>query len=156
MLKPNYVTMGYNWRMSSMTAALGISQLGKLDKLIKLRRSNAKYLSSRLKKYNEIITPPEPSGFQNVYQLYSIRLTTSGMRNKLMTFLASNGIMSKVFFHPVHLTNFYKNMGYAKKYKLPITERISAQILTLPMYPGLKKEDLDFMCDIVDQFMEKN
>ena len=57
--QPNYVDMGYNWRMSSITAALAISQLSKLDKLISMRRQNSQYLSSKLSKIPGILIPTE-------------------------------------------------------------------------------------------------
>lgn len=112
---PKYVALGYNWRMSTLTAALGISQLSKFGKLIKLRRSNAAYISARLSKYEHIQVPKEPSGYKHVYQLYSIRLANSKIRNQLMKFLTDKGIMSKIFFEPVHLTSIYKKLGYGVK-----------------------------------------
>lgn len=152
--KPEYIALGYNWRMSTVTAALGISQLEKIEKLIKLRRNHAKFISSRLKKFKQIITPFERKGHRHVYQLYSIRLPNSKIRNKLMQFLAKHGIMSKVFFYPVHLSNFYKKMGFSKKGGLELTNYISNQILTLPMYPGLKREELHYICNLIEEFME--
>ena len=151
---PKYVTLGYNWRMSNITAALGISQLSKLEKLITLRRKNAAYISAKLNKYKNIQISKEPFDYKNVYQLYSIRLPNSTIRNELSKFLTKKGIMSRIFFEPVHLTSFYKKLGYGKK-KLPVTEKTSDQILTLPMYPGLKKEDMNFICDSVGEFMEE-
>lgn len=154
-LRPEYVTIGFNWRMSSITAALGISQLSKLEKLIELRRKHAKYLNSRLSKFKQIKTPTEPIGFRHVYQLYSIRLPNSIMRNKLMEFLTKKGIMSKVFFDPVHKTKFYKKILGSTKQYLNTTESVSQQILTLPMFPGLKTEDLEYICESVKEFLEK-
>ena len=149
---PNYVSLGYNWRMSSMTAALGISQLSKLDKLISKRRKNAQYLSSKLNKHSKIILPFNYKNHKSVFQLFSIRVTDN-LRDNLMTFLTSKGIMSKIFFEPVHLSKFYsKNMN--KKSSLPKTEKISQQVLTLPMYPSLTKGDMNFISDSIDEFME--
>jgi perosamine synthetase len=71
-----------------------------------------------------------------------------------MKFLTKRGIMSKIFFEPVHMTNFYKKLGYGTT-KLPITEKIYDQILTLPMYPSLTKEEMNYVCDSVGEFMEK-
>lgn len=152
-LKPEYVTIGFNWRMSSITAALGISQLHKLEKLIDLRRKHAKYLTSRLSKFEQIKTPVEPFGYRHVYQLYSIRLPNLMTRNKLMKFLTKKGIMSKVFFDPIHETKFYKKMTASKSH-LNTTKSVSEQILTLPMFPGLKKEELDYICDSIKEFIE--
>jgi perosamine synthetase len=149
---PNYISLGYNWRMSSMTAALGISQLSKLDNLISKRRKNAQYLSSKLNKHSKIILPFNYKNHNSVFQLFSIRVT-DGLRDNLMAFLTNKGIMSKIFFEPVHLSKFYsKNIN--KKIVLPITEKISQQVLTLPMYPSLTKSDLNFISDSIDEFME--
>ena len=135
--------------MSSMTAALGISQLGKLDKLISKRKKNANYLSSKLKKHLEITLPFDYKNHQSVFQLFSIRVTDN-LRNDLMTFLTNKGIMSKIFFEPVHLTQFYSK----HEILLPKTEKISHEILTLPMYPGLTKEEINFISDSIDEFFD--
>ena len=149
---PNYISLGYNWRMSSMTAALGISQLSKLDKLISKRRKNAQYLSSKLNKHSKIILPFNYKNHKSVFQLFSIRITDN-LRDNLMAFLTNKGIMSKIFFEPVHLSKFYsKNKN--KKISLPKTEKISQQVLTLPMYPSLTKDDINFISDSIDEFME--
>lgn len=154
-VKPDYVTLGYNWRMSSITAALAIAQLEKIEKLISLRRKKAEYLNSRLGNLAQIKVPSEPTGYRHVYQLYSILLPNSGIRNKLMRFLSSKAIMSKVFFDPVHLATFYKKMVFSKKAELKVTENISHRILTLPMYPSLQKEELDYICESVKEFTEQ-
>ena len=149
---PNYISLGYNWRMSSMTAALGISQLSKLDKLISKRRKNAQYLSSKLNKHSKIILPFNYKNHKSVFQLFSIRITDN-LRDNLMAFLTNKGIMSKIFFEPVHLSKFYsKNRN--KKISLPKTEKISQQVLTLPMYPSLTKDDINFISNSIDEFME--
>ena len=152
---PNYVSIGYNWRMSSITAALGISQLKKLNTLIRLRRKNAKYISSQLKKFPEIVVPIEPKGFHHVYQLYSIILDNNKIRNNLKEFLAQKGIMTKVFFEPIHLSKFYKQKILKRKLNLENTESISSKILTIPMFPGLSMTELNYICDSISEFLEK-
>ena len=150
---PNYISLGYNWRMSSMTAALGISQLRKLETLISKRRKNSIYLSSKLKKCSEITLPLDYKNHKNVFQLYTIRIRGKNLRNNLMKFLEKRGIMSKIFFEPVHLSKFYsKNMN--KKISLPVTEKISQQVLTLPMYPSLTKNEINFISDTINEFFE--
>ena len=150
---PKYISLGYNWRMSSMTAALGISQLSKLDKLISKRRTNAQSLSSKLNKHSKIILPFDYKDHKSVFQLYTIRITGKNLRNNLMAFLEKKGIMSKIFFEPVHLSKFYsKNMN--KKISLPVTEKISQQVLTLPMYPSLTKNEINFISDTINEFFE--
>jgi len=155
-IKPEYIELGFNWRMSSISAALGITQLSKMEKMINMRRKNAAYLSSRLNKYDKIKVPTEPKHYRHVYQIYSIQLPNINKRNKLMKFLTKKGIMSKVYFNPIHQTRFYKQSGFSKTRKLLVTERISNKILSLPLYPNMKKEELRYIIDSVSEFLETN
>ena len=154
--QPNYITIGYNWRMSSMTAALGLSQFDKLEKNIKLRRTHAKYFSKRLTRFSEIKLPLEPNDRKHVYQLYTIRLENSKIRNSLQKFLSKSGIMTKIFFDPVHKYGFYKiNNSYQKNF-LSTTNIVSNQALSLPLFPTLTNEEKSFICDKISQFFEEN
>ena len=149
----DYYSLGYNWRMSSITAALGLSQLDKIEKIIDMRRKNAKYYQSKLKNIKEISLQEELPGFKHVYQFYPILLRNSTVRAKLMNFLASKGIMTRVFFKPVHKTMFFSKIGYGSL-NLPNTEKISKQILALPMFPTLQKEEINYIIDTITKFFE--
>ena len=149
----DYFSLGYNWRMSSITAALGLSQLDKIEKIIDMRRNNAKYYQSKLKNIKEISLQEELPGFKHVYQFYPILLRNSTVRAKLMNFLASKGIMTRVFFKPVHKTMFFSKIGYGSL-NLPNTEKISKQILALPMFPTLQKEEINYIIDTITKFFE--
>ena len=135
---PDYISIGYNWRMSSMTAALGLSQFDKLDRIIQLRRRHARFYVLKLKKIKEVTLPDEPKDHLHVYQLFTIQLKNNLIRNKLQKFLADRGIMTKIFFEPIHLSNFYKKSGFGKK-SLPNTEKISQTVLSLPNISRTKK-----------------
>ena len=75
-------------------------------------------------------------------------------RDALMKHLADKGIMTKVYFSPVHLTHFYKNeLGYTCK--LPVTGELSSQVLTLPMYPALTKEEMHRMVEEIKNFYDE-
>ena len=150
---PNYISIGYNWRMSSMTAALGLSQFDKLDRIIQLRRRHARFYVLKLKKINEIKLPDEPKDHLHVYQLFTIQLKNNLIRNELQKFLASRGIMTKVFFEPIHLSKFYRKSGFGKK-SLPNTEKISQTVLSLPIFPGLKSEEITHICDSIKEFFQ--
>ncbi|MCA9813414.1 MAG: DegT/DnrJ/EryC1/StrS family aminotransferase [Nitrosarchaeum sp.] len=152
-LKPDYISVGYNWRMSSITAALGLSQFKKLGKMISMRQKNAKYLSSKLRDMG--IAVPQENTFEHVYQLYSVRLKSKRLRDGLMNYLTKNGIMSKIYFEPVHKALLYRKLGYSKQ-KLPVTNKVSEQILSLPMYPTMKQSDLNLIVDTVGKFMKRN
>jgi len=149
-----YVSLGYNWRMSSITASLGISQLMKLDKIIKKRQENANYISSRLSKFNQITVPSLPEGHEHIYQMYTILLDDEKTRNSLKDHLEKKRIFSKVYFDPIHLTTYYKQKFNLKPNSLPITEKLSKQVLTLPLYPNMTTEEKNYLIDSVSEFLE--
>jgi perosamine synthetase len=150
----DYVTLGYNFRMSSLTAALGISQIQKSVEIIEKRRERSSYFTSRLKaKVGDAVHFPKISNsYFHVYQLYTI---IADKRDELKDYLASKGIMTKIYFIPVHLTYFYHNiMGY--ECKLPITEELAQNVLTLPMYPSLNFDEIDYIVDEIKTFYGGN
>jgi|ETNmetMinimDraft_3_1059899.scaffolds.fasta_scaffold00938_8 perosamine synthetase len=149
-----YEHLGYNWRMSSITAAMGISQLNKLDKIIKMRQENAIFISSKLSKHSEIRVPAPPSGHKHIYQMYTIQLENEKIRDELHDYLSEKGIFSKVYFSPIHLTPFYKAKFNQKENSLPNTEKISQQVLTLPIYPNMTMEEKNYLVDTVSEFFE--
>ena len=151
-----YASLGYNWRMSTLTAALGISQLHKLDKIIKMRQENAKYISSRLSKFSQIKVPNPPPGYDHIYQLYTIRLPNSKIRDELHEYLTQKKIFSKIYFNPIHLTQFYREKFPTDSKTLPVTERISQQVLTIPLYPNMTSEEKEYLIDSISEFFESN
>jgi len=148
-----YLDVGYNWRMSSITAALGISQLKKLNKLISLRQKNAKSIINKISKFDlKIITPPP--GHDHIFQMFSIRLKNQQTRDKLHLFLIKKRIFSKVYFSPIHLNSFYMQKFNTKKGQLPITELVSEQILTVPIYPNMTNEEINYLSDSISEFFD--
>jgi perosamine synthetase len=137
-----------------MTAALGIAQMRKLDKVVELRRKNSAYLTQRLSEIDGIVPPTEPKGYYCIYQMYTMRVSEGKKkRDALQKHLTDKGIGTKLFFEPVHLTHFYKEKFNYKGGELPTTEKLSEQVLTLPMYPALTREEMDYMANAIREFM---
>lgn len=145
----DYIDVGFNWRMSNLTATLGISQINKVDKIIELRQNNVEYLSKRLlEETDSVIIPEVPSGYEHVYQLFSL---FADNRDDLIKYLADNGVSSKIYFHPVHQSEFYKNkLGY--NVDLPVTEEVFKKTITLPMFPSITTEQMDYIAETVGKF----
>jgi len=144
--KVDYIIPGYNWRLSSILAALGISQLEKVERLIEMRRKNARYLNRTLGKIEGILTPPEPEGCRHVYQMYTIQVT-DGRRDQLMKFLENRGISCKVYFDPAHRYTIFNDNT-----ELPVTEAVSERVLTLPMYPHMGVDELEYISSSIGEF----
>ena len=147
--------VGYNWRLSTITACLGITQLEKLDKIVKMRQEHANFLSERLSKYPQIQVPKASAEYTHIYQMYTIRLPNKIIRDKLHSHLLADGIFSKVYFYPIHLTDFYKNKFGTKSGMLPVTEKIADQVLTLPLYPNMTIEEKNLLIESIGMFFEK-
>jgi dTDP-4-amino-4,6-dideoxygalactose transaminase len=152
----DYIQVGYNFRMPTLLAALGTSQLNKINKIIELRREKAKYLIKHLSKIRHIRVFQEQKGFFSVYQMFPITLTDKKKRDALQQYLAQNGIMSKVYFNPVHLKTIYqRNYKYGKG-DLPYTEALSEIMLNLPIYPGLTKDGLNYIVSKIQEFFNRS
>lgn len=150
--KMDYVTLGYNWRMSNITAALGISQLAKLNKAISMRRKNAAYMSKHLSNISGIKVPKPPAGYFHVYQMYTIEVTDEKRsRDEIKNHLTDKGIMTKVYFFPVHLTQFYREEYGFQKGELPVTEELSERVLTLPMYASMTTEEMTYVISSIKE-----
>ncbi len=151
----DYICLGYNLRMSSMTAALGLSQLQKIDTLIDLRKKNSEYLNKALSTIKQISLPKARENNVNIYQLYTIYVKGGQLqRDNLKKYLNDKGITAKIYFEPIHTTSFYQTLGH-KKGDLPRTEKISSEVLTLPMYPDLTKEEMDYIAQEINTFFKK-
>ncbi|RLF40832.1 MAG: DegT/DnrJ/EryC1/StrS family aminotransferase [Thermoplasmata archaeon] len=152
----DYITVGYNFRMSNITAALGITQLEKIDKIIEMRRENADYMNRNLFKIKAIKIPSPPKDYFHIYQMYSIEIKNGKeRRDDLAKYLNKRGIMTKIYFDPIHHSHFYKDkLGYNDK--LPITEKTSSTILTLPMYPSLQQKEMDYITKNLSLFFSEH
>ena len=133
---------GYNYRMPHMSAAIGIVQLEKLEKMNEKRRKIAELYKKNLISLNQIDLPVEKDNNKHVYQMYVIKLkdSNSEKRDKLVQKLREKDIEASVHFSPpVHLQTFYKNKFYHKD--LSVTEKLADISITLPMYSSMLEED---------------
>ena len=151
----DYIALGYNWRIPTIAAALGLSQMRKIEKIIDMRRKNAEYLTKNLAQIKDIIPPHSPFGFHHVYQMYTIRVKGGRvLRDQLREHLTKKKIMSKVYFEPVHLTFFYRKEFQHKEGELVLTEKLAGEVLTLPMYPTLTTQEMDYILRSIKEFLE--
>ena len=131
--------IGWNYYMNEFSAAIGIEQLKKLDKRNLKRKENAK-------KYFEQISLDEKMPFDKEasYHFYWIRVKD---REKFREKLLKKGIQTGIHYKPIHEFSLYKS-----KIKLPITEKIGKEIVTLPTHPNMNKKDLEKIIKTVNKF----
>lgn len=132
--------VGYNYRMSDIAAAIGIEQLKKLPEFNRRRIQNAIFLNNHLGEIPGVIVPKIDAG--HVFHQYTIRITNDSKisRDKLIEILSENGIASSVFYPlPVHKQEAYPEYNHLS---FPITEKLSNEVLSLPIHPHLTETDL--------------
>ncbi|MFK8010978.1 MAG: DegT/DnrJ/EryC1/StrS family aminotransferase [Marinicellaceae bacterium] len=138
-------SFGWNFRLSDINAALGISQIKRLERIITKRRKIAKYYYSFLKQETTILCPqfkPQESG--SAWFVYVVRLLKNN-RDEVLNNLQKKGVHCGRYFAPVHLQPYYQANESSRQLKT--TELIASQCLALPFYTDLKGDDINYICD---------
>ncbi len=146
------VELGWNYRITDLQCALGLSQLKKLTRFLERRREiAARY--DRFFKTLEGIRPLAVSGdVAHAYHLYVVRLETSlggRDRDRLFSALRAEGIGVNVHYLPVHLHPFYRRRFHTGEGMCPIAEEAARRILSLPIHPGMSEDEVDAVCEAV-------
>lgn len=149
--------LGYNYRLDEMSAALGVSQLDKLDFMISERRKIAGWYNDFIKPYANLIQAPVvASGNTHTWFVYVVKLKNKKInRNLLISNLEKIGINTKPYLPSIHLFPFYKkNFGF-KNGDFPISEQTSDYSLALPIYLGLRRRDCGYIIQRIIKEIEK-
>ncbi len=146
--KYHHVEIGYNSRLDTVQAVILKAKLKKLDKWNELRRNNAEYYNSLLCDIDEIITPIEKDYAKHVYHVYGVRIKDN-KRSKVIEKLNDNNISAIIHYPiPLHLQKAYSELKYKEK-DFPVSEKIALEILSLPMFPGIKKEQIEYVVRVL-------
>lgn len=150
--KEKYVhtVKGYNSRLDTIQAAILTVKLTKIDEWNRQRRDVASLYTKLLSSLDINVTVPfEPEYSKSNYHLYVIRVDE---RDKLLEHLKTNGIMAGIHYPiPIHLHQALKDIGY-KKGDFPITEECASQIMSLPIFPYLKEEEVKSIIKHIKDF----
>jgi dTDP-4-amino-4,6-dideoxygalactose transaminase len=149
------VDLGYNYRMTEMSAALGIIQLKKLSNANRRRKSLSDLYVANLKDIDGLSIPFKNYLRSSSHHLFPILLDEKVNRKKLIELLKKEGIQSSIHYPPIHKFYYYREILNSRKIKLPLTEYVGAHEVTLPLHPLLKKEDVIFVCEKVKNILPK-
>ncbi|MBS4195485.1 UDP-4-amino-4,6-dideoxy-N-acetyl-beta-L-altrosamine transaminase [Lederbergia citri] len=141
--------LGYNYRMNDIQAALGLSQLQKIDGFIKRRREIASIYTRTLKNIQGIILPEQLTDTESGWHLYMIQLDSSRLkksRREIFNKMRELNIGVHVHYIPVYWHPYYQKLGY-KKGICPIAENWYKQTMTLPIHPSMSDGDVN---DVVE------
>ena len=137
-------SLGYNFRMTDLQAALGLSQLSKIDAFIKKRRSLWKNYQRHLNRLEGIVIPKEEKGVLAAWHLYPIRIkewVIEKSRREVFEALVEAGIQCQVHYIPIHLQPLYRKLFGYKLGDFPIAEKYYSQAISLPLFSSLTNQD---------------
>ncbi|WP_396439430.1 UDP-4-amino-4,6-dideoxy-N-acetyl-beta-L-altrosamine transaminase [Limnohabitans sp.] len=148
------VALGFNYRMTDIQAALGTSQMTRLDRFVQRRNDIAQ-------RYDELLTDlpltlpwQHPNG-QSAYHLYVIRLQLDRIKRshcEVFEALRAKGILVNLHYIPVHTQPYYQKMGF-KQGDFPDAEQYYREAISIPMHVNLTDEDLQFVADSIREAM---
>lgn len=146
-----YQKLGFNSRLDNLQAAVLLVKLKHLEKWNKERQKIAKIYTEELKNIGDIITPSTYDNFTHVYHLYVIR---TKYRDELMKYLKAHNIGCAVQYGiPLHLQPAYKGL-YKTASSLKNAEIAAKEVLSLPIYPGLKEYQIEYVVDKIKKFFK--
>jgi perosamine synthetase len=153
------VDLGYNYRLTDPQAALGVSQLKRVEDGIDRRIRIAGYYDRELRSGGlGIVVPNRAHSRSHIFHLYTIKVPKSqrGLaRNELFKDLAIAGIQCGVHYTPLHLMTFYKQFLHKESDTFPVAEKVYNQILSLPLYPTLTKKKVIQITSRINDFVRK-
>ena len=142
------IDLGFNYRMTDIQAALGVSQIRRLDEFVSKRQAIAKRYD-RLLEGLPVKTPWQHPDTYSSYHLYPIRISleqTTKTRREVYDTLRNKGVLVNLHYIPVYRQPFYSAMGFVEGY-CPEAERYFHETISMPIYPGLTETQQDFVVD---------
>ncbi|OQX57114.1 MAG: polysaccharide biosynthesis protein [Thermotoga sp. 4484_232] len=151
-----HVRLGYNYRIDEMSAALGYSQMLRIDEILEKRKKVAENYNELLKDYEWVKIPSVKEYVTRMsWFVYVIRLSADVNRDKVMKYMEGKGVQVRNYFQPLHLQPFYREtFGYGEG-MLPITEEESKKTLALPFYNDLSLDEQKVVVETLREAVER-
>ncbi|APD89141.1 UDP-4-amino-4,6-dideoxy-N-acetyl-beta-L-altrosamine transaminase [Alteromonas mediterranea] len=142
------IALGFNYRMTDVEAALGLSQLKKLPGFLEKRNALAKYYDNLLSVFSCIKPLQQRGDSYSSYHLYVARVEslTNKQHSDLIKNLREQGVFAHLHYIPIHIQPYYKKLGF-KMGDFPNAETYYRQAITLPLFPELTLEDVEFIVE---------
>ncbi len=150
--------LGFNYRITDLQAALGISQLNKIDRYVQRRREIVATYNNAFKDTDWLTTPYEKDSMFSAFHLYVLKIDFKGIgktRTEVMQELRSKRIGTQVHYIPVHLQPYYReNFGF-KEGDFPAAEAYYKQCLSIPLYPKMTDSDVNRVINAIKELKHK-
>lgn len=148
-VKYHHDYIGYNSRLDTLQAAILRVKLRRTQEAIAARARIAARYTEQLSQLPEVRIPKVAEGNRGVYYVYNILVPR---RDELAAYLKEQGIGTSIYYpKPLHLQKCFAYLGY-KEGDFPVAERVCREILALPIYPELRDEEVDYVCEAIESF----
>ena len=144
--------LGYNYRLTDMQAALGVTQLSRLEEFKKRRRAIVEWYNRTFSGIDWITIPKERNGVDSCFHLYVVKIDFSFLkmdRKAVIEILHKQGIGTQVHYIPVHLQPYYTQRYGYKEGDFPAAEKYYAWALSLPLYPAMHDKDVERVIEAI-------
>jgi len=140
--------LGYNFRMDELSAALGCSQMERIEEILDKRAKVAGMYGEKLTEVEEVQVPYiAPYVSRMSWFVYVIRLDKDISRDSVIEYLNQEGVQCKPYFTPIHLQPFYRKMFGYNEGDFPVTEDVTGRTIALPFFNNLKEEQIDYVVE---------
>jgi len=149
--------LGYNYRMDELSAALGYSQMERIEEILDKRAKVAGMYGEKLAEVEEVQVPfIAPYVNKMSWFVYVVKLKMGINRNQLIKYLNEEGVQCKPYFTPIHLQPFYRKMFGYKEGDFPVTEDVTGRTIALPFFNNLKEEQIDYVVEKLKEGIVRN
>jgi len=153
------VSLGYNYRLTDIGCALGLSQLRKIDMNLARRRQIAEQYTAAFQKVAGLITPRVRADVEPAWHLYPIRLDLTKLcadRAEIFSALRAVGLGVNVHYIPVHMHPYYRERFGYRGGEYPLAEKAYQQLISLPMFHGMSEQDVERVINCIGTVMSDN
>jgi dTDP-4-amino-4,6-dideoxygalactose transaminase len=152
----SHTRLGYNYRLTELSAALGLAQLGRIDELLAKRERVANWYREQLKGVEGVETPHIADTTSRIsWFVYVVRLAPEFERHAVMAALAERGIPSRPYFTPIHLQPFYRERFGYQEGDFPETEAAARSMLALPFFGNMTLKQVKYVCENMAAILER-
>ena len=144
--------LGYNYRFDELRAAIGLVQLHKLDTNNQKRKEFVNVYRELLNNIESILCPFPNDNSLSSYHLFPILLGKDDMRENFMTFMKHKGIQTSIHYPSIHKFSYYRSFN--QHVTVPITDSIEKRIVTLPLYPSMSREKIEYIIASIKDWVD--
>lgn len=148
--------LGYNYRMDEMSAALGVSQLKRIEKFLTKREQVARWYTERLEGLDWVRPPVVKPHVRMSWFVYVVTLAEGVDRDGVMRALEEQGVPCRAYFSPIHLQPYVREMLGTREGELPVTESVARRTIALPFHNNLSQDDVEYVVEALKRAVARN